>query len=326
MVGDEAHVVRVRRGGNPRRKANGMVKEFGATVGPLDQPNPLAGGIRLFGTAWLVRQPDTVVSIPAVARYMYLRREQERRGFSDQPNVRGLRGRPAHDLAPTPPLFSLRMPPTPTPPTWKRAGSTPYFPYLVRPNIGMGKSRGKICLVDRMYGLPAGAGIASGAVWNRRDVLAAPILFSTLFSLWTWYSGPTESFTGFVEQMHGNAKMIRAPMSRGLIGIARWWGFLGMVDFVCLAVVGYWKAYHYFFGRKNIHNITVPVPAAEGTDQTTGTGADVASPLVLRRLAILRKTKNQPPTLVLLTVYRSGRPLRAIREPLMTSNRANPRM
>ena len=47
---------------------------------------------------------------------------------------------------------------------------------------------------------------------------------------------------------------------------------------VCVTVVGYWEVYRYFFSRENIQNITVPVPAAEGEDQTTGAGADVASP------------------------------------------------
>ena len=76
-------------------------------LAPHDQPNPVAEGIRMFGTVWVVRQHDTGISIPAAKRYLYLQREQDSRGYSDQPHVRDQCDRPSLDIAPNPPSIQL---------------------------------------------------------------------------------------------------------------------------------------------------------------------------------------------------------------------------
>ena len=156
--------------------------------------------------------------------------------------------------------------------------------------------------------------------------MAAPVLFSSLFALWTWCSGQTESFTVFAEQMRENAKLTRTFISRGSMGIDKWWMFFKMAATAWLMVLGYWGVYQFSPGRKNIHNTAAPVPTAEETEKTTGTGADVASPLVPRRSITRRMMKNRYQNRDLFLANLQNRLLKTIRQLRMTSNRAKPRM
>ena len=139
LVGDDAHAIRVRRGGEPHRKANGIGEEFSVAADPLDQPNPLADGIRLSVTAWLVNSPPLACQSRqsrGICTY-----NVDRIGDVFLTNrtcvtsATGLRMKLRR-----PPLFSLGITP------WECGGSTPY---LVRPIVGKDKSRGAIFLVDR---------------------------------------------------------------------------------------------------------------------------------------------------------------------------------
>ena len=60
--------------GSRTAKQMGRARSLARQQTPTGQPNALADGIRLFGTVWAVKQPDTGMSIPDVSRYLYLQR------------------------------------------------------------------------------------------------------------------------------------------------------------------------------------------------------------------------------------------------------------
>ena len=167
LVGGDANVVRVRLGGGPHRKANGAGKEFIATVAP-EQSNPPAGGIPLFETVCIAKQPDPGASIPAVARYMYLQRGQERRSYSKQARGRAQCDRPAPVISKASPSFIRRSP-------GATAASAPFakwvgWLYRWATYLTMSVSMATV------YGMPTEAGIDAGMVWSRRR------FFSPMFS------------------------------------------------------------------------------------------------------------------------------------------------
>ena len=170
----DADVIRIRRGGKPRRKANGMGKEFSGTVGPVDQPNSLADGIRAVGTALVVKWPDAGMSIPDVAMYLYIQRLQEWRSLPDHHHVRGNCDAPALEGPPNPPTprhsrFTLRVPPGNV--TSVHASTRTW----AGRDSGMGEFSSRSSLGVSAYGIPTGAGVSSRRVRNRRGVVAAPI-------------------------------------------------------------------------------------------------------------------------------------------------------
>ena len=103
----DANVARARWDGKPHRKANGAGGEFSASA-DTEQPDALAGGVRLFEAIWMRKQLDHGVAIPAATRYMYLRRGQEWRIYSDQPRVRGQRDMEPPEVETPPPSFLSR--------------------------------------------------------------------------------------------------------------------------------------------------------------------------------------------------------------------------
>ena len=237
-VGDDANVVRVRWGGKPHRKANGAWKEFSATVRP-EQPNKHAGGIRLFGAIWLTKQQDPGVSIPAASRYMYLKRGQEWRVYSAQAHVRGQRHRPAPGVAKEPPTSALSSPPTNGTNSVISTPVTPGFRRVYNWAACLSISAWEVTV----YGLPTGAGIATGMVRNHRDVLFAPVLCSPHFGIWTWCSGSPDSCAIFAAQVHDNATALRPTISYGLIELVRRLWCMEMVMMFGVLGLRYWETY-----------------------------------------------------------------------------------
>ena len=169
LVGGDANVARARRGGKPRRKEMGRGRSLSRLSTPPGRPNSMADGVRLFGTFCAVKQPDAGMSIPGASRYLYLRRGQERRRYSDQPHVRDQCGRPTPEIMPAPPPFALRAPP----------GNGAAVSVVVRTwaeralswTSSLSRSLWKIA----SYGTPTGVGDADGMIWSHRDALVAPV-------------------------------------------------------------------------------------------------------------------------------------------------------
>ena len=216
LVGDSENVVRVRWGGQPHRKASGIGNEFIATADPPEQPNPLAGGVRLFETVWMAKQPDPGKSIRVVSRYMFLQRDQDWRIYSSHAHVRGQCDRPTPGITPVSPLFAPMVPPgngtlmSVSATAWAERDLS-WASYLTR-------SIRKVAA----YGKPIGVGIAAGMVRNHRAALAAPVFFSSVFVIWTRYSGSPDPFASFATQARENAKDLRSAISYGFLEIARW--------------------------------------------------------------------------------------------------------
>ena len=63
------------------------------------------------------------------------------------------------------------------------------------------------------YGIPTGAGVMSGMMRNRRDVLGAPLFFTILFAGWTWSSCQPGSVAEFRGQLRTNAKSMMMLIS-----------------------------------------------------------------------------------------------------------------
>lgn len=213
LVADDVNAARVRWAGKPRRKANGLGKEFSAIADP-EQPSALAGGIRFCETVRLSKQIDPGVTIPAVTRYMYLQRGQDWRIHSDQAQVRG-----QCDLVP--PVIE-----TPPPPLLMRAAQIngSCFRSIYRPKLVSRARNWTASLSASMcklvgYGMPTGAGVSTGIVWNRRDVLMDPSIFPSLFVIRKWYSGSPDSWAGFASQVREEAETLRTSISTGLYGL-----------------------------------------------------------------------------------------------------------
>ena len=235
------------------------------------------------------------MSIPAVARYLYLQRGQEWRIYSDQPQVRGQCDRPALEATPNPTPFTLRVPPDNA--TSVHISARTWIGRALGWDIYVSKSPREITA----YGISAGVGISAGAIWNRRDVLAAPILFPPMFVVWTRYSGSADSFAIFSEQTHGIAKAIRTMIPPGLLAIARRWGFLKIFTVLVAIVIGYWGVYKLAFGRKCIRHVDVPMHSdttpPEASAQTTGTGVEAACHLSTDPTSIKDEEELETPVL-----------------------------
>ena len=110
------------------------------------------------------------------------------------------------------------------------------------------------------YGMPNGAGIATGMVWGHRGVLFPPVFFSSVFVIWTWYSASPDSCASFATQVRENAKVSRRTISYSLLELARRrWGIKMVMVLGALAVV-YWGTYHWVDGGET--RITMETPGA----------------------------------------------------------------
>ena len=78
LVGNDNDAVRVRWAEKPRRKTNGLGKEFVAVV-DQGQTSDISDAIRLVETAWFANITDQVSAAPKIAKYMYSGEEQKRR-------------------------------------------------------------------------------------------------------------------------------------------------------------------------------------------------------------------------------------------------------
>ena len=183
---------------------------------------------------------------------------------------------PELEVPPNPIPFPLRVPPWNV--TSAHISSRTWFGRVLGRTSFSSKS---LCGITE-YGMPTGVGIPAGMVWGRRDVLAAPILFSSMFVAWAWYSVSADSFSSFAEQTHGNAKALRTMISPGLLAIARRWGFLKMCTVVFALMMAQWDVYRWVFGRKGIQTTVAPVPTntlpLTASAQPTGAGVAEASP------------------------------------------------
>ena len=91
------------------------------------------------------------------------------------------------------------------------------------------------------YGIPVRMGIASGMIWNRRDVLFAPVAFTMLFLRVTWGSGRPESMRDFANQLRENAKRLSYGISATLQTLYQGWDIIRVV-FSLVALLGtYWE-------------------------------------------------------------------------------------
>ena len=91
------------------------------------------------------------------------------------------------------------------------------------------------------YGIPVRMGIASGMIWNRRDVLFAPVAFTMLFLRVTWGSGRPESMRDFANQLRENAKRLSYGISATLQTLYQGWDII-RVMFALAALIGlYWE-------------------------------------------------------------------------------------
>ena len=85
-------------------------------------------------------------------------------------------------------------------------------------DVNSGPTRVATLLEFLVLRIPTGEGVMTGMIWNRRDVLRAPIFFTMLFVGWTWTPGQPGSVPEFLEQVHTDEKSTRRPISEvGLI-------------------------------------------------------------------------------------------------------------
>ena len=108
---------------------------------------------------------DSASAIPLVARYMYLAREQERRDRTDDEHLEAQCPVP-ESRPPIPPLRSADNDNAPS--------STRRFTRLggfLTWTLSATQQWWNACA----YGAPVGLGEATGMIWNRRDVLRAPL-------------------------------------------------------------------------------------------------------------------------------------------------------
>ena len=274
LVGGDANVVRVRWGGKPQRKSNGVGKEFIVMVGP-EQSNPLAGGIRLFGTVSMAKQPDPGSAIPTVSRYMYLQREQAWRSYSTQAHGRDQCDRPGPGIAKASPYIPRSPPENGT-----SAASAPVrkwadwlFSWATYLSVSVWKGA--------VYGMPAVVGISTGMVWSHRDVLFAAAFFSSVFLIWTRYAGSPDSYASFATQAIENAKALRCMISVSLIELARWWWGIKMVMVLGALIAISRETYRWVIGGETRITLESPGPTdASAPDEPvlpTGTGVEEAS-------------------------------------------------
>ena len=87
------------------------------------------------------------------------------------------------------------------------------------------------------YGIHGSMGIASGMIWNRRDVLLAPAVFTTLFLSVTWGSGRPGSMMDFSNQLHWDAKRLRYGISVTLQTFRQGWAIVRVI-LVLAALLG----------------------------------------------------------------------------------------
>ena len=111
------------------------------------------------------------------------------------------------------------------------------------------------------YSTPVSVGISTGMVWNRRDVLCAPVLFTMMFIGVTWSSGKPESALEFARQLHGNAKVLRSGFPRTFRMIYHGWGVARVTFFFSLVVCVYWGISRRITSerrRRSMRNIELP--------------------------------------------------------------------
>ena len=176
VVGAAAH----RRGGN-------FGKDFSSRTGPT-QTNDMAKAIGAALVSRFLKSVGEPAGAQSVNRYMYLNRDQEWRGWTAGEHARGQCD--VHPLkleAPFPP----RMP-------QEQAIDEVHPPVKAEPEARNRAWLGTMikltgCITRRTWnfavaGLPVFAGLATGIIWNRRDVSMAPILFA-LFRIWGYLGG-----------------------------------------------------------------------------------------------------------------------------------------
>lgn len=204
------------------------------------------------------------MSIPAAMRYLYLRRDQERRSCSDKTHVREQCDRP-----------DLEVPPA--------NGTSVHIP----PRTRFGRVFGWASFLSKSlwgiaaYGMPTGWEFPPEWYGTAATCFPHQTFFASMFVVWKWYSGPTDSPPSFAEQTHGNAKTLRTVISPGLLAIARWWGCLKMCIVVFALMMVYWNGYHWAFGREGIQTTVAPgptdtLPPTAGA-QPTGAGVEESS-------------------------------------------------
>ena len=90
-------------------------------------------------------------------------------------------------------------------------------------------------------GLPVVAGVATGMIWNRKDVLMAPGLFTLFLIGVTWGAGKPESFADLMNQIHENAKLLRYGISQTLKTIRQWVGPVSVLFLLGVTLALFWK-------------------------------------------------------------------------------------
>ena len=174
LVGNNKDVARVRWGKKPHREANSIGKEFIVITDPA-QNNALSLEIDRVETAWFAKIGDAAAAVQPICKYMYLPREQDWREWATDDHTRTHCGAP-FETAPRPPLRPMPETSEPSAITENVPAPTPQRKFVW---IG-----GILRLTRRVsrqvwgigtYEIPVITGIASGMIWNRRDVLFAPL-------------------------------------------------------------------------------------------------------------------------------------------------------
>ena len=171
LVTNGVDSVRVKWGEKPRRKANQAGEELSATPGP-EQFNTLAAQIKSVETALLAKTAEQTTLVPLATRYMLLSWEQDWELLAAE--LLASFQCPAPAVVPSD--FPLRVEAN-----GHMLRSAPRFPWSGKMVIRT-RSVASKWWANMVYGAPVGLGVVTGMIWNRRDVLCAPVSFSLLFA------------------------------------------------------------------------------------------------------------------------------------------------
>ena len=122
-------------------------------------------------------------------------------------------------------------------------------------------------------------GVATGMIWNRRDILMAPSVFALLFIGATWGAGKPESLAELMELIHENAKLLRYGISQTLKTIHQGWETLCVIFVLGTTITVVWKLRRWlpliWLTRDETDRLREPVVASPATQVRAATVEEV---------------------------------------------------